>query len=43
MDKVQLPRGRRVTKRNLLFIIKSPGVPGTHLIGLGRMKDLGAP
>ena len=24
---------------NLLFTIKSPGVPGTQLIDLGRMKD----
>ena len=24
---------------NLLFTTKSPGIPGTHFIDLGRMKD----
>ena len=24
---------------SLIFTSKSPGVPGTHLIDLGRMKD----
>ena len=34
------------TKRCLLFSTKTPGVPGTHLIDIRRMKgwvDLGAP
>ena len=28
---------------SLLFTIQSPGVPGTHLIDLGRMKGCGLP
>ena len=37
MDGVQLPQGYRADM-SLLFNTKSPQIPGTHLIDLGRMK-----
>ena len=39
----QLSQGYRATKsttrRKLLFTIKSPVLPGTHLVNLGNMKE----
>ena len=37
MDGVQLSQGYR---DNSLFTTQSPGVPGTHLIDIGRMKGI---
>ena len=36
---VQLLQGCRATTRKQFLITKSPGIPGTHLISLERMKD----
>ena len=39
MGGVQMSQSCRGTaKRNFTFYHESPGVPGTHLIDLGRMK-----
>ena len=39
MEGVQLPQGyRTIMRRSSLFTFRSPGVPGTHFINLGRMK-----
>ena len=42
MDGVQLFQGYRVTTRRVTTyhsVARFPGVPGTQLIALGRMKD----
>ena len=40
MEVVQLPQDYRALKRDsLFFITESPGVPGTHLIDLRKMKE----
>ena len=40
MDRIQLSQScRAITKRQLVSITKSPRVPVTYLIDLGRMKD----
>ena len=40
MDEVQLSQGYRTTTRGrLVFTIKSPWGPGTHLIDFGRVKS----
>ena len=39
MDRAQLPLGREpLQRKSSLLTTKSPEVPGTHLIDLGRMK-----
>ena len=38
MDGVQLPQGYSHFEGSLLFTTKSPEIPGTHFIDLGRMK-----
>ena len=38
MDGVQLSEGYRATPRRQFTFCKSPEVPGTHLIDLGKMK-----
>ena len=41
MDAVQLPQGyRATTRRQFTFNTKSPGIPGTHFVDIGRMKSL---
>ena len=41
MDMLQMPEGWEPLQGNCLLIaMKSPGIPGTHLINLGRMKSL---
>ena len=41
MDGVQLSQGYRATTKgdSLLFTTRSPGLPGTHLVNLRRMKS----
>ena len=38
MDGVQLPQVYRASGGSVLCTIKSPGIPGTYLIDLRRMK-----
>ena len=39
-DRVQLPKSYKdTTRRQFTFYHKSPGIPGTQFIDLGRMKD----
>ena len=38
MDRVQLSQGCGATTRRLFLTNKSPEIPGTHLIDLGRNK-----